>query len=243
VWYLSPSTDSTLLVPPGSWWRYLDDGSDRGESWRFVDFDDSLWKQGQAELGYGDAEAGQPETTIIDYGIDPNNKPITYYFRHSFVVDDPAAYSALVLALKRDDGGMVYLNGAPVFTSNLPAGPVDYLTRAMLAEDDGAQFHAAAVEVSALRSGTNVVAVEIHQESPGSSDVSFDLSLEAERMPRLQWMSFGNEWFLVWSTPGFVLEWAEGLDGIWSVSEATSPAPVIMGAGERFYRLRAADVP
>ncbi|MEZ5008849.1 MAG: hypothetical protein R2753_11920 [Chitinophagales bacterium] len=34
-----------------------------------------------------------------------------------------------------------------------------------------------------LQSGTNVIAVEIHQQSTGSSDVTFDLSMTASAAP------------------------------------------------------------
>ncbi|NOQ21507.1 MAG: hypothetical protein GQ565_02495, partial [Candidatus Aegiribacteria sp.] len=51
----------TTLVNPGADWKYLDDGSDQGTSWREVGFNDTLWTAGPAQLGYGDGD----EATII----------------------------------------------------------------------------------------------------------------------------------------------------------------------------------
>ena len=45
---------STTLIPFGSTWKYLDDGSDLGTAWREPGFDDSSWSEGPAQLGYGE---------------------------------------------------------------------------------------------------------------------------------------------------------------------------------------------
>src|ERR1051325_10692648 len=38
------ATSASLLLPRGSLWRYLDDGSDQGEGWRAEGYDDTGWK-------------------------------------------------------------------------------------------------------------------------------------------------------------------------------------------------------
>ena len=116
----------TELVPAGSTWRYLDDGTNQGTAWREVAFADTAWAQGPAQLGYGDGD----EATVVGYGPDPNTKYVTTYFRHSFEVTDPAEFVCLRLSLLRDDGAVVYLNGAEIGRSNMPDGAIDYLTHA-----------------------------------------------------------------------------------------------------------------
>src|SRR5207249_5049599 len=96
-----------VLLTNGASWRYLDDGSDQGTGWRAVDFDDSAWAAGPAQLGYGDGD----EATVVSFGADPNLKYITTYFRHAFMMTNSADFSALTVQLLRDDGGVVYLNG------------------------------------------------------------------------------------------------------------------------------------
>jgi len=165
------------LVPGGATWRYKDDGSDQGTAWRAAAFDDSGWLSGAAQLGYGDGD----ELTVVSYGPDPANKYVTTYFRRAFNVGDPAAFTALTLELLRDDGAVVYLNGNEVWRSNMPAGAVTAATLAAALVSGTAEstFVSTALDPALLVAGTNVLAVEIHQDSPGSSDLSFDLRLTA----------------------------------------------------------------
>jgi len=168
----------TSLIATGSVWKYLDNGSDQGAAWVGTNFNDSTWASGPAELGYGDGTDGRPEATVVGYGGNANNKYITTYFRHTFTVADHTAFSNLLVRLLRDDGGIVYLNGAEVFRSNMPLGPVNFRTLAAgNAADDGAAFQAKAIDPSLLRNGPNVLAVEIHQNTNTSSDISFELEL------------------------------------------------------------------
>ena len=166
----------TSLISTGSVWKYLDNGSDQGTAWQFLAFDDSAWPSGPAQLGYGDGD----EATTNSFGSDPNNKYITTYYRHAFTLDDPSVFTNLQLRLLRDDGAIVYLNDSEVFRCNLPTGTVSYATLAQTAvADDGTLWIPVDLPVKRLRTGTNVVAVEMHQSSVTSSDISFDLALVA----------------------------------------------------------------
>jgi hypothetical protein len=165
---------------------------------------------------------------------------ITTYFRNSFEVVSPENIAGLTLRLKRDDGGIVYLNGAEVFKSNITNANVTYLTTALLASDDGKTWYSTNVSPTALQAGTNVIAVEIHQESSTSSDVSFDLSLEATPRPMLQLHDFSGDRVLSWSDASFLLEQTEqlGPDAVWSTVSESSPSIVSFDGEQRFYRLR-----
>lgn len=165
------------LVPAGANWRYLDNGSDQGTAWRGPAFDDASWPSGNAELGYGDGD----ELTVVSYGPNSLQKYITTYFRRSFNVADPSLIESLTLRLVRDDGAVVYVNGAEVWRSNMPAGVVGNQTLAAgnTSGADESTFFETAIDPSVLSTGANVIAVEVHQESPGSSDLSFNLQLIA----------------------------------------------------------------
>ena len=122
-----PPPEPVELVAEDASWRYLDDGSDQGTAWTDPGFDDGAWATGSAQLGYGDGD----EATVIDEGrVDGGLRAVTSYFRHSFEVDDPAAFTELVIGLLRDDGAVVYLNGTELVRDNLPAGPVAFDTLA-----------------------------------------------------------------------------------------------------------------
>jgi Calcineurin-like phosphoesterase len=172
----------TELVPAGSTWRYLDDGSDPGPTWRDLAFDDGSWASGPAQLGYGDGD----EATAVNGGPS-GNRFITTWFRHSFPVSAPGSIEGLTLSLLRDDGAIAYLNGTEVVRENMPAGPVGPLTPASAtvggAEEDA--FFDFAVPAGLLVTGDNVLAVEIHQSGPTSSDISFDLALTVSGPPSL----------------------------------------------------------
>jgi hypothetical protein len=167
------SNTTVTYIPTGSTWKYLDNGSNQGTGWRATGFDDSSWKSGAAQLGYGDGD----EATVVGYGGNGNNKYITTYFRKSFTVTDPSQVSGLSLRILRDDGAVVYVNGTEVYRTNMPTGTVSYTTRASAAIED-TSFYTANVSASLLQAGNNVIAVEIHQADPTSSDISFDLELK-----------------------------------------------------------------
>jgi hypothetical protein len=163
----------TTLVPSGSTWKYLANGSNQGTAWRAATFDDSAWLSGPAQFGYGDGD----EATVVSYGPDPDNKYVTTYFRKTFNVPNPASFNSLNLSVLRDDGAVVFLNGVEVWRNNMPA---TWGYQTLASADAGtteSTFIAAAVDVNRLVSGQNVLAVEIHQNHPASSDISFDLRL------------------------------------------------------------------
>ena len=161
------------LIATGAVWRYLDDGSDQSNAWHGLSFDDSAWRSGPAQLGYGDGD----EATVVSFGPDSTNKFITTYFRRAFFVADPSVFVSLTLDLLRDDGAVIYLNGIEVHRNSMPSGPIDYRTLAFNGSGAESTFLRIILPPAALATGTNIIAVEIHQDSPTSSDISFDLQL------------------------------------------------------------------
>ena len=169
--------DEEELVSLGSDWKFLDSGEDMGTAWQSPSFDDSNWSYGNAELGYGDGD----EVTLVSFGNNSNDKHITTYFRKSFVYEGDASIPLQgVVRLRRDDGAVVYLNGEEMFRSNMPGGSIGFNTLASDAIGGNAESNLSTVAIQLqLLGGENVIAVEIHQISSTSSDISFDLSLSA----------------------------------------------------------------
>ncbi|MDB6034849.1 MAG: metallophosphoesterase, partial [Verrucomicrobiales bacterium] len=165
------------LVTFGSDWRYYDKGIDLGAGWRAPAYPDGSWSNGLAQLGYGDGD----EATVLGFGPDSNNKYVTTYFRRAFNLTEAAAYTNILMRLLRDDAGIVYLNGTEVFRSpNLPAGAIVFGTYATATGEN--DIDTASFPANLLVEGTNVVAVEIHQQAGTSSDISFDLELQGLRL-------------------------------------------------------------
>lgn len=196
------------LVSPGATWRYNDGPTAGGADWNQVDFDDGAWMQGPAPLGYGVLGPEQwatvaqiPNATTIGYGPNAANKYITSWYRHSFEVEDAATLDPVVLHVRADDGVAVYVNGSEVARFNLPAGPIDAATPASATLDslDEIEFVDARVPAGLLVDGTNVVAVEVHQASAASSDVTLDLALSTDPPSApVDFFEFGDEsdWIL-----------------------------------------------
>ena len=166
------SLGQTTLVSTGSSWKYLDNGTNQGTAWRATTINETGWKQGNSQLGYGDGD----EATVVSYGSSSSSKYVTTYFRKTFSVTNPSQFINYTLKVKRDDGVAVYVNGTQVYRNNLASG-AGYTTLATLASDDGGTFQTATLPANTFISGNNTIAVEIHQNARNSSDISFDLEL------------------------------------------------------------------
>jgi hypothetical protein len=165
---------SSTFIPAGATWKYLDDGSSQSTQWRARTYNDATWAGGPAPLGYENGVA-----TTISFGPDEDNKYPASYFRNSFNVIDASIYTGITLELLVDDGAAVYLNGEELFRQNLPSGLLTSSTFALGSTSSETNYTSYDLPPSALITGENVLVVEVHQHRPGSSDLSFDLSLEA----------------------------------------------------------------
>ncbi|MGK0188139.1 MAG: hypothetical protein ACI9R3_003931, partial [Verrucomicrobiales bacterium] len=175
--YGTPSTPDTLTSSPvfgfDSEWRSDQSGLDLGTAWREIDFDDSSWPAGQGLHGRESSDLGEPIRTAFT-----TSPPIaTYYLRRKFQYDG-AETKGIRLRLLVDDGVIIYLNGTEIHRYNMPNGNVTFES---LAADgvSNAELIELALPDANLVSGENTLAVELHQERLGSSDVVFGLELDA----------------------------------------------------------------
>ncbi|MEZ5325392.1 MAG: hypothetical protein R3F19_10040 [Verrucomicrobiales bacterium] len=162
------------LITAESEWRYNDSGADLGTAWRGIDYDDSDWSTGKAPLGYGDSGMG----TELNFGEDSTDKFITQYFRKEFTVSNPDHFSALILRVQRDDGIAVYINDQLMLRDNLsPAAAFDTLAEWSIDTVRENVWVDSSLATTSLVAGRNVIAVEVHQSTPASSDSRFDCQL------------------------------------------------------------------
>jgi len=226
-----------VLVNSGAQWRYLDQGTYPGGDWTLPEFDDGEWRRGRADLGFGDAPA-----TTIDGGP-ARDRFITTYFRHTFELENPRYLRTLLLRLRRDDGAVVYLNGSEVHRVNLPGRKVSQGTRATRRVEglEEKVFFPVPVPVELVRDGPNTVAVEVHQDSRHSPDLSFDLELSGNRVNS----RFPPDVALSPSTDGAVFQQGEPIpvevealhvDGRITSVSIYADGGLIGAAGERSHR-------
>ena len=172
------------FIVSGDAWRYLDDGSNQGAAWRAAVFDDSTWLEGPSELGYGEGDE-ETEINFVDREPDTpgNQRNATSYFRKKITIANPAEFFEFTLGLKYDDAAAIYVNGSEVVrTSNLSAGAT-FDTYATSGSPDETTYFGFTLAYGAFVAGENTIAVEIHNASSTSGDLSFDLRLRGEVAP------------------------------------------------------------
>ncbi len=184
------SSEQTFIISKESEWKYNDSGIDPGIAWKNVDYNDSSWKTGVAELGYGDND----ENTIVSYGGNDRDKFPATYFRKVFNVDNITNLTKIKASIKCDDGAIVYLNGEEIFRYNMPTGLVNFQTFASSSagSEEEDVFNNIDFESEMLREGVNLIAVEVHQVNASSSDLSFDFIIEASTIGDNNFVSTEN---------------------------------------------------
>jgi hypothetical protein len=188
-----PFSSTALIFPMGGDWKFLDTGVAAPQTaapitaadWRHADFDDAQWGVGGAEFGYGDGD----EVTIVEDDATPGSptagsttRHVTTYFRRKF---DYAGAAALVSSLQvraiRDDGIAIWLNGTRIVLDGLPTtwNHTTLATQGISGAAETTPLEVFDIPPGALREGQNILAVEIHQQSRDSSDISFNMELAA----------------------------------------------------------------
>jgi hypothetical protein len=197
-------------VRAGDVWRYFcasNAPSSPATAWREVTFDDSLWLQGPSGFStanvYPDYQATTWPSPPANYG--------SIFFRRTFNLADAASVKWLVLRLAYQDGFVAYLNGQEIARrglTNTPPAFNDYAAyyssgRVGLAED----FDVTAA-AGLLRTGTNVLAIELHTAVTNEPSLVFtnhmvlvpELLANFQRGPFLQ-NATTNSIQVIWRTP------------------------------------------
>lgn len=153
-------------VQDGTSWTYLVPTAQPSPAWMQEDFAASGWSQGPSGIGYGDGD----DATVV-------GPTTSVYMRHTFNVADVNDYSDAVFAMDYDDAFIAYLNGVEIARGNA-GNPGDFLAwDATLSAWHEAVLYAGGTpeEVSlspstALVQGANILAIEVHNANPSSSD-------------------------------------------------------------------------
>jgi len=174
-----------IILPLTNVWRYNQDGISLGTSWRQSAYDDSAWPSGPGVLG---AETDNPTllpltNTVLSITNAANSFVTTYYFRTHFTLSYDPTLITLTASNLIDDGAVFYLNGQEIYRQNMISKPnmVTYTTLANAAIE--AAWTSVVLPSSALIQGDNVLAVEVHQASIGSSDIDWGMIIRADFPP------------------------------------------------------------
>jgi hypothetical protein len=174
VYYLA----GTLLEMTNAW-KYTAGNLD-DEPWQAPDYDDSEWAEGLALLCFERDALPAPKNTVLPINPTTGYPYITYYFRTGFTYTNPPPGTSLLFSNYIDDGAVFYLNGVEVHRFLMPRAPQpirsDTLATGYPCSGDATcpyVFTLAGPLITNLVQGDNVLAVEVHNWDPRSSDIVF----------------------------------------------------------------------
>ncbi|MBI4328153.1 MAG: lamin tail domain-containing protein [Chloroflexi bacterium] len=180
----------TALLRIDASWRYSEAGIDLGTAWRQPGYDDSAWPAGAALFYVTTAPLPAPKNTPLTLGRR------TYYFRTEFLSDGATNGATFTLHPIIDDGAVLYLNGVEVLRVNMPGSAVSYATYASASIGNATYTGPFAVPATNLATGTNTLAVEVHQASVSGNDVVFGVELRqrVELTPATPFQESAEQW-------------------------------------------------
>ncbi|MCR5313447.1 MAG: CotH kinase family protein [Bacteroidaceae bacterium] len=166
-WKSQSSKDSKTIFATGETWKYYDKGSLDNTSWTSTSYSDNSWTTATAPLGYGKGQSTQT-----------NSYNTTYYFRKTFTLSStPQTSDEFTLNYSVDDGMIVYINGKEAGRYNMPSGNVNYNNVSTTYASGNPDSGTMTISSSLFKKGTNVIAVEVHNNSSTSSDIYWDANL------------------------------------------------------------------
>ncbi|MBN2506876.1 MAG: lamin tail domain-containing protein [Verrucomicrobia bacterium] len=179
-----PAAPIELIPLTGAVWRY-NVSNLNAAAWTAPDYDESGWASGASLLAFEDNAALVP---LIQTALEDPRNPVdgvaghAYYFRIHFHWPEPTNFVTLRFACRLDDCAAIHLNG--VLLTNLGVttpGAYDSLGRGAIGTGTEAVIEETfSILPGSLRTGDNVLAVEVHQVTTTSSDIVWGARLEGE---------------------------------------------------------------
>lgn len=150
-------------------WKYFVPTSEPSSTWKSYGFAETGWSTGPTGIGFGDND----DNTVIASGI------MSVFLRKKFAISDLKNLKSLWLHMDYDDGFVAYLNGAEVCRAGLgqAGSTVNYNSAASNHEakifNGGSpdKFDISAF-ISLLNENENVLAIQVHNSSKSSTDLS-----------------------------------------------------------------------
>ena len=217
-----------LLFDFTNTWTYSSANLD-GVNWTATNYDDSGWDGSGPGLLWVDYRGANIAIANLNTEMtyDPDGNPFTtYYFRTHFTFTNSPTGVALQMQGYIDDGAVFYLNGTEIYRLRMASGTVvnsTYATNAPLGGDATTIDYmsvSGSVITNSLIKGTNVLAVEVHNLSATSPDITFGLAVSANvpysMKPTLIVAGTNKTNVLSWAQGGYTLQQANKLTGPWT---------------------------
>ena len=157
------------IIDWGDEWFYYPGNSAPTLNWQYPETDISFWSTGNSGFGYGDDD----DNTNI-------SQVISVYVRKDFLITDASNITKALFHLDYDDGYVAYINGVEFSRRNLgaPGSPVFYNTTTTALHEaeiySGGFPEQVVIDLDQypLNNGVNTLAIEVHNYSSNSSDLS-----------------------------------------------------------------------
>ncbi|MFY0601550.1 MAG: CotH kinase family protein [Cyclobacteriaceae bacterium] len=159
------------VVDWGDSWKYLVPTSEPNSEWKEATYDDSDsdWQEGESGFGYGDGD----DATLLD-------NPISVFIRKSFTIESVDDIGDVILDMDFDDSFVAYINGQEIARDNISSnGPPAFDQAADNFDHEASMYQGVAPNRYTLGNisdilidGTNIIAIQIHNHSTNSSDLT-----------------------------------------------------------------------
>jgi hypothetical protein len=157
------------LIRRGDAWRYALGTAEPPAGWADPGFDDGAWDTGPSGFGYGDED----DATVVP-------AVLSVFVRTIFTVEAAADVLRAVLHLDYDDAFVAYLNGVEVARANIGTPgvrppydqPSDTAIEPLIPRGLPPDAFELADPATLLRDGENVLAIQLHNASLQSSDLT-----------------------------------------------------------------------
>ncbi|MHC4749610.1 MAG: outer membrane protein assembly factor BamB family protein [Planctomycetota bacterium] len=153
-------------IKKGADWEYLV-GSHPNSEWIQPDFDARSWKRSAAGFGFSDRD----DKTVLK---DMKDRYSIVYIRKSFKISEPNDIYELGLVINYDDAFIAYLNGREILRLGVGQGRGARASGIESHEAKNYEYFKIDNHRNLLRKGTNVLAIEGHNENLNSSDFTLD---------------------------------------------------------------------
>jgi hypothetical protein len=154
-------------------WRYWPGTADPGSNWFQPGFNDSGWQQGRGGVGYAD---GDDRTTI--------SPVLSVFIRKKFTITNADKIVRALLHADFDDGFIAYLNGVEIARAFMPNQTFVPFNQGSAGLHEATLYQGIAPDAFALSeikvrqllvNGENTLAVQVHNDNIGSSDLSSNM--------------------------------------------------------------------
>ncbi|MCB0746635.1 MAG: CotH kinase family protein [Ignavibacteriae bacterium] len=173
-------------------WSYYVGDSEPPADWKLLTFDDTDWQKGEGGIGYGDND----DNTIIP-------ETISLFTRIKFNVSDTSLIEKAILSVDYDDGFVAYLNGIEIARAGISGTSPTFNQLADLNHDANIptggrpdDFFISSGKIdSCLALGENILAIQVHNVTSNSSDLSSTTYFSVGVSSPIQLYREVPEWF------------------------------------------------